>query len=118
MDNYSAKNKKFLRQNNHLTQQELRNKLGKDYSTIGKWENGSRAPIMNDLFDVANYFNVSLDDLTSKNLALLEEKGERKSNNIEYLLSKCKGILTKDDEDMIKFIIEKRRREVDSQEEV
>ncbi len=63
MENNFASNLKHLRLQNNLTQQELAKKLGKDYSTIGKWELGQRSPIMTDVIKIANFFNVSLEKL-------------------------------------------------------
>lgn len=67
MQNNFASNLKFLRLQRNITQEELGKRLGKDYSTIGKWENGTRSPIMEDVIKVAEYFNVSLTDLISNN---------------------------------------------------
>lgn len=51
-----------------MTQEELANKLEKDYSTIGKWENGTRSPIMADVLKIADLFNVELKDLIQNNI--------------------------------------------------
>lgn len=67
MQNNFASNLKFLRLQRNITQEELGKRLGKDYSTIGKWENGTRSPIMEDVIKIAEYFNVSLTDLISNN---------------------------------------------------
>lgn len=68
MENNFAKNLKHLRIQNGLTQEELGNILKKDYSTIGKWELGQRSPIMEDVIRIAEYFNVSLQELIGGNL--------------------------------------------------
>lgn len=67
MENNFASNLKFLRLQNNLTQEELGKRLGKDYSTIGKWENGTRSPIMEDVIKIAEYFNVNLSELIASN---------------------------------------------------
>ena len=46
-----------------MTQEELAKKLDKDYSTIGKWENGTRSPIMVDILKIAELFDIELKDL-------------------------------------------------------
>lgn len=46
-----------------MTQEELAKKLNKDYSTIGKWENGTRSPIMVDILKIAELFDIELKDL-------------------------------------------------------
>ena len=51
-----------------MTQEELAKKLEKDYSTIGKWENGTRSPIMADVLKIADLFKVELKDLIQNNI--------------------------------------------------
>lgn len=68
MDNNFSNNLKHLRIQNGLTQEDLAKKLDKDYSTIGKWENGTRSPIMADVLKIADFFNVSLKDLIQNNM--------------------------------------------------
>ncbi len=63
MENNFSNNLKHLRIQNNMTQEELGKKLGKDYSTIGKWENGSRSPIMEDVIKISQIFDVSLEKL-------------------------------------------------------
>ena len=63
MENNFASNLKHLRVQNKLTQEELASKLGKDYSTIGKWELGQRTPVMSDVIKIAELFNISLQSL-------------------------------------------------------
>lgn len=46
-----------------MTQEELGKLLNKDYSTIGKWENGTRSPIMEDVIKISQIFNISLEKL-------------------------------------------------------
>ena len=70
MKNNFANNLKFLRLQKNITQEELGKRLGKDYSTIGKWENGTRSPIMEDVIKIAEYFNVSLTDLIANNYTM------------------------------------------------
>ena len=68
MENNFASNLKHLRIQSGLTQQELANKLGKDYSTIGKWELGQRSPIMTDVIRIANFFDISLEKLIGSSI--------------------------------------------------
>lgn len=68
MENNFASNLKHLRVQNKLTQDQLAEKLGKDYSTIGKWELGQRTPIMTDVIRIAEFFNVSLQTLIGSSI--------------------------------------------------
>lgn len=68
MGNYFNTNLKHLRIAAGLTQEDLGKRMDKDYSTIGKWENGTRSPIMEDVLKVSELFNIELTDLLLKDL--------------------------------------------------
>lgn len=68
MGNYFNTNLKHLRVAAGLTQEDLGKRMDKDYSTIGKWENGTRSPIMEDVLKVSELFNIELTDLLLKDL--------------------------------------------------
>lgn len=68
MENNFASNLKHLRIQSGLTQTELAKKLGKDYSTIGKWELGQRSPVMMDVVKISELFNVPLEKLIGSSL--------------------------------------------------
>ena len=63
MKNNFSNNLKFLRLTKGITQEDLGKKLDKDYSTIGKWENGTRSPVMEDAIKVSEIFDVPLEKL-------------------------------------------------------
>ena len=79
-------------------------KLNKDYSTIGKWENGTRSPVMEDVIKVAEIFNIDLKDLLLKDLRFNNTSGDvniNNSNDDEYKkILKEKGLM--DDDNFIK----------------
>lgn len=54
---------KQFRLANGWTQQELGAKIGMSKNAIGNYEKGFRSPKKNTMFDLANAFNVSIDDL-------------------------------------------------------
>lgn len=94
MKNNFANNLKFLRLQKNITQEELGKRLGKDYSTIGKWENGTRSPIMEDVIKVAEYFNVSLTDLITNNYTMGTSYTPNEENHQKYKqLLKDKGLM-------------------------
>jgi len=70
MKNYFKNNIKYLRKIYKLSQQDLGKKLNKDYSTIGKWELGERTPIMKDMVEISDFFNVPMDKLLFTDLAV------------------------------------------------
>lgn len=113
MENYFAENLKHLRIQSGMTQDSLAKKMDKDYSTIGKWELGQRNPIMADIIRLSDIFNVSVQDLVEKDLRFQNDNSS--FSELEVLFNKNKDILTEDDKEMIKFMIEKRKREIDKQ---
>ena len=58
-----GKNIKQYRLQNGWTQQELGSKIGMSKNAIGNYEKGFRSPKKDTMFDLANAFNVSIDDL-------------------------------------------------------
>lgn len=54
---------RFLRKRSSLTQKELGEALNISASSIGMYERGIREPSFELLFDIASYFNVSIDYL-------------------------------------------------------
>ena len=103
MNNFFATNFKFLREKNKMTQEDVAKKLEKDYSTIGKWENGQRYPIMLDVVRISQLFDVSLEDLVLKDLRVInntvpkEFTEEEKKEALKQVL-KEKGFLNDNEE--------------------
>ena len=97
MNNYFNTNLKHLRITRGLKQEELGKKLNKDYSTIGKWENGTRSPIMEDVIKVSEIFNIDLKDLLLKDLRFDNAPNDvniNNSNDDEYKkILKEKGLM-------------------------
>ena len=56
----------YLRRREHLSQQELAEKLGLAKSTISMYEKGARKPSFEVLEAIADYFNVNMDTLVGK----------------------------------------------------
>ncbi len=115
MENNFSNNLKYLRIQNNMTQEELGKKLGKDYSTIGKWENGSRSPIMEDVIKISQIFDISLENLIGDFLGKDLTTDNINFDELELLFNKNKDILSDDDKETIKFVIEKAKRKVDEQ---
>lgn len=63
MENVFKTRLKELRQKKELGQTELANALGVSKGIISLWENGLREPSMNNLMQIAKYFNVTTDYL-------------------------------------------------------
>ena len=107
-----SKNLRFLREKNKLSQNKLAELANVNQTTIARWESGEISPSLDNIFDVADALNVSVANLTGTDL----EKEETNSfDELELLFDKNKNILTEDDKQYIKFIIEKRRKDIDKQ---
>ena len=66
-----AKNIRYLRKKNDMSQETLAEMLGyKSYTTIQKWEMGTSDPPIGQLAKIANVFNESLDDITKTDLEM------------------------------------------------
>ena len=58
---------KELREDNGLSQEQLARALGyKSSVTIVQWEKGTRTPGLENLILIADYFNVTLDELVGR----------------------------------------------------
>ena len=69
MNKLFSSNLKYLRNNSGIEQLELANMLGlKSASAVSEWEKGVRIPNAGELSDIANIFNVTLDNLMKTNL--------------------------------------------------
>ena len=55
-----------LRLERNMSQQRLAMELSMTQNTISRYENGEREPGIKELIRIADYFNVSLDDLLER----------------------------------------------------
>ena len=69
-----GKNLLKLRKNMKLTQMEVAEKFNYSDKSISKWEKGESLPSVEVLCELANFYGVTLDDLTKENENLLLEK--------------------------------------------
>lgn len=102
MDNFFAKNLKYLRNKKNIDQQVMAEDLGVAQSTLSCWENGLRSPDLDMLAKIARYLNI-YDDFISKDLTL----SDNTYNRTQVLFDKTKDILSDDDRATIEFIMQK-----------
>lgn len=77
---FLQKNIRYLRKKNEWSQDFIADKLGyKSYTTIQKWETGTSEPPLKKTRELADLFNVDIDDLANKDLEIHE-----KSKDISY----------------------------------
>ena len=85
MSDYIGKNLRYLREKNEIEQSQIANLLGKkSTSAISEWEKGVRIPNVGDLHDIANYFNISLDDFVKTDIRRNDDSKLFESNSYEY----------------------------------
>lgn len=109
-DNF-AKNLKYIRESKKLSQQQVADLSKIDRSTISRYEANETAPSIENALKIADALNVPFEDFVSYDM----QSDSYSFDSLELLFSKNKDILTKDDKETIKFIIEKRKKEIDKQ---
>lgn len=75
-------------------------------SLVAMWRTGERFITTGDAIKLANYLGITMDDLINKDLKELLDN----QNEFDNYYNANKHILTDDDKEMIKFIIEKRKK--------
>ena len=60
------KNLQLYRKKRNLTQSELAEKVGISVSAIEKYEAGTRTPLMKNAKKLANFFNITIDELLGR----------------------------------------------------
>lgn len=68
--NYFSVNLKTLRDDKKLSQSQLAKELGVSNGMISFWENNIYEPTATNIITIANYFNVSIDDLLLTEIAV------------------------------------------------
>lgn len=82
-------NLKKMREDKKLSQAKFAKEIGVSQSTVGMWESGKNKPEFSTLLKIADYFDVSVDVLTGKNI---EEKKSGKGIEIPVLGNVQAGI--------------------------
>ena len=78
--NYLSSNIKYLRTINHKTLDDIAKYMDKSSVTIYYWETGQREMYAMDLWNIANYFNVDIDDMVYKDLRTTNSELDMKLN--------------------------------------
>lgn len=96
-----SSNLKHLRKLNNLTQEQFAEKLGIKRSLLGAYEEGRADPRLNNLLNIANVFNLSVDDIISKDL--------NKDGN--FSSSKAKGSIDKQPLRVLSITVDQQNKE-------
>lgn len=99
-----------LRRKKHISQQQLADVVGVSFQTISKWENGNAMPDITNLPILAEYFNVSVDQLLGlvplqeeKYIPTTTESADFWAEKFEYLIRSRKNSWN---DDYARFLIE------------
>ena len=85
---FFSQNLLYLRKLKNISRSELANRLKVNQSTISRWENEDMGVTVDNAYDVAQFFNVSIADLTGTDLAK-----ENSYNELDSMLwSKAKEL--------------------------
>lgn len=95
-------NLKKLREEKNISQAKLAAALGVRQSTVAMWENGKNKPEHNTLIKIADYFNVSTDQLLNRKEPA-EENNPKKGVKIPVLGFVAAGIPIEAVEDIIDY---------------
>lgn len=80
-----GENIRWLREHQHLTQEEFAKKMDVARTTLASWEQGARSPKFKDALKIADYFGVDIDELLTGNVMLPEEKFELNETETELI---------------------------------
>ena len=112
MENMFSKNIKYLLDSGKLTVNTILKITGHNSkSLVSMWKSGERYIITEDAVKLANYLGVTIDDLLNHDL---KELGSQ-FDSLKELFIQNYSLLTDDDKDTIRFIIEKRVKENERQ---
>lgn len=104
-----AENLKYYMNLHDIDRIDISKILDIPYTTVSDWLNAKKYPRIDKIELLANYFQIEKSDL-------IEDRNKSNiSDEVELLFDKHKDILTQDDKDYIKFIIEKRKKEIDKE---
>lgn len=94
-DYFLATNLSYLRKQNKMSQNDLGKILGVNGNAIGNYERGERNVDSLLIPTIADYFNVSIDDLLKKDLRFEDAKAEGEEITAEEFKREVKRILDK-----------------------
>lgn len=83
-----ANNIRYLRKKKNYSQDYIAEKLGyKSYTTIQKWESGVSEPSIAKLKELADLFDVDMNDMTTKNIEKADNQSDPSGADTNYYLN-------------------------------
>ena len=83
-----SKNLAMLRKQRGLTQAELEEKLSYSDKAVSRWEHGDTLPDVNVLYELCEFYGITLNDLTNDDCRI-EEAQEKKKTIMEMKVWRC-----------------------------
>ena len=78
---------KSLRKNKKITQKEMAEKLGINYSTYSNYENNNRIPSIDVLYNIADTLGVKINDLVDTSISVQMNISEKPSSQAESIFN-------------------------------
>lgn len=104
-----AKNLAYYMTINEIDRNRICSDLDIPYTTLSDWLNAKKYPRIDKIEILSLYFNINKSDL-------IEDKDKiQEFDELDILFQKHKDILTDEDKEYMRFIIEKRKKEIDKQ---
>ena len=116
MENNFQKNITYLLENKNITANKILEITGHNSpGLVSMWKSGERMIIAEDATKLANYLGCTIDDLLNKDIKEVLYANNNHYSELDILFDKHKDILTESDKNIIKTIIEERKREIDKE---
>jgi transcriptional regulator with XRE-family HTH domain len=110
MNNYFAKNLKYIRKKKNIDQQVMAEDLGVAQSTLSCWESGIRTPDLDMIVKITKYLNIS-EDFITKDLTCSNNDYNELDN---LLFSKAKA-LNDDEKQAVLQVINAIHKDIDKE---
>lgn len=107
MENMFKKNIKYLLDSGRITTKKILQITGHNSkSLVSMWSTGERYITTKDAVKLCEYLGITMSNLVNDDLFKIEQT----QDNFESYFNANKHLLTEEDKDMIKFMIEKRKK--------
>lgn len=83
---FFSKNLEYLRKTKDMSRSELAQKLNVNQSTISRWENEDMGVTVDNAYDVAQFFNVSIADLTGRDLSIRDSSSIKNKDMLSSMI--------------------------------
>ena len=105
-----AKNLKYYMDYYEKDRTDICDDLGIPYTTFADWYNAVTYPRIDNIELLANYFNIQKSDLIEN-----KYKNDKELDETDVLFYKYKDVLSESDKNIIKAVIEERKRKIDKE---